>query len=57
MNILVTGAKGFAGRNIVENLKCIRDGKNRTRPSIHIGNIYEYDIDTRAGKTYRFEAI
>ena len=45
MNILVTGAKGFVGRNQVENLKCIRDGKNRTRPELHIGNIYEYDID------------
>lgn len=45
MNILVTGAKGFAGRNLVENLKNIRDGKNRTR-NIHIDDIYEYDIDT-----------
>lgn len=45
MNILVTGAKGFAGRNLVENLKNIRDGKNRTR-NIHIDGIYEYDIDT-----------
>ena len=46
MNILVTGAKGFAGRNIVENLKCIRDGKNRTRPGLQIGEIYEYDLDS-----------
>ena len=46
MNILVTGAKGFVGRNLVENLKNIRDGKNRTRPNIHIDNIYEYDIDS-----------
>ena len=43
MNILVTGSKGFVGRNLVENLKCIRDGKNRTRLNIHIDNIYEYD--------------
>ena len=48
MNILVTGAKGFVGRNLVENLKCIRDGKNRTRPALHIDNIYEYDIDSSA---------
>ena len=34
MNILVTGAKGFLGRNLVENLKTLRDGKNRTRPGI-----------------------
>ena len=45
MNILVTGAKGFVGKNIVENLKNIRDGKNRTRPNIKIDEIYEYDID------------
>ncbi len=46
MNILVTGAKGFAGRNLVENLKNIRDGKNRTRTNITIEEIYEYDIDS-----------
>lgn len=46
MNILVTGAKGFVGRNLVENLKNIRDGKNRTRPAIQIGEIYEYDLDS-----------
>ena len=45
MKILVTGAKGFVGRNLVENLKCIRDGKNRTRPSLHIDIIYEYDLN------------
>ena len=43
MNILVTGSEGFLGRNLCENLKCIRDGKNRSRPNIHITNIYEYD--------------
>lgn len=43
MNILVTGAAGFVGRNLVENLKNIRDGKNRTRPKIKIDEIYEYD--------------
>ena len=46
MKILVTGAKGFAGRNLVENLKNIRDGKNRTRPNIQIDEIFEYDIDS-----------
>ena len=43
MNILVTGAAGFLGRNLVENLKAIRDGKNRTRPNLVINEIYEYD--------------
>ena len=46
MKILVTGAKGFVGKNLVENLKNIRDGKNRTRPNIVIDEIYEYDIDS-----------
>ena len=46
MNILVTGAKGFTGKNLVENLKNIRDGKNRTRPNIMIDEIFEFDIDT-----------
>lgn len=42
MNILVTGAKGFVGRNLVENLKNIKDGKDRTR-TLQIDAIYEYD--------------
>lgn len=45
MNILVTGAKGFVGRNLCENLKNIRDGKDRTR-SFTIENVFEYDIDS-----------
>jgi len=43
MVILVTGAAGFVGKNLVENLKNIRDGKNRTRPRLSIDKIYEYD--------------
>ena len=46
MKILVTGSGGFVGRNLVENLKNIRDGKNRTRPSIHIEEIMEVHRDT-----------
>ena len=46
MNILVTGAAGFVGRNLVENLKNIRNGKNRTRPGIKINEIYEYDLSS-----------
>ena len=45
MNILITGAAGFVGKNLVENLKNIRDGKNRTRPAIQIDKIYEYDMN------------
>ena len=48
MNILITGAKGMVGTALVNNLKNIRDGKNRTRPNIHIDNIYCYDIDSTA---------
>ena len=44
MKVLVTGAAGFVGKNLVENLKNIRDGKNRTRPNICIDTIYEYDM-------------
>lgn len=46
MKILVTGSAGFVGRNLVENLKNIRDGKDRTRPNLNITDIYEYDIST-----------
>ena len=46
MKILITGAKGFVGRNLVENLKALRDGKNRTRPAIRVDGIYEYDLDS-----------
>lgn len=46
MNILVTGAKGMVGTALCNNLKNIRDGKNRTRPNLHIEDIYEYDIDS-----------
>ncbi len=54
MNILVTGAAGFVGRNLVENLKNIRDGKNRTRPNIQIENIYEYDVNNAPEDLDRF---
>jgi UDP-2-acetamido-2,6-beta-L-arabino-hexul-4-ose reductase len=46
MNILVTGAAGFVGKNLTESLKSIKDGKDRTRPCLKIENIYEYDLDT-----------
>ena len=45
MKILVTGAKGFVGRNLCENLRAIMDGKNRTR-ALTIEAIFEYDLDT-----------
>ena len=46
MNILVTGAKGFVGKNLCAGLKNIRDGKDRTRPEIKIDEVFEFDVDT-----------
>lgn len=46
MNILVTGAKGMVGTALVNNLKNIRDNKNRTRPEIRVDEIYEYDLQS-----------
>lgn len=46
MNILVTGASGFVGKNLVYNLRNIAQGKNRTRPNLSINEIFEYDLDT-----------
>lgn len=46
MNILVTGAKGMVGTALVNNLKNIKENKNRTRPNIHVDEIYEYDIQS-----------
>ncbi len=54
MKVLVTGSAGFLGRNLVENLKNIRDGKNRTRPALSIEKIYEYDLNHTQEDLERF---
>lgn len=46
MNILVTGAKGFIGKNLVAWLKNIKEGKDKTFSVNTDLNIFEYDIDT-----------
>ena len=46
MNILITGAKGFVGKNLTAALQNIKDGKDKTHPSLEIGELYLYDIDT-----------
>lgn len=54
MNILITGTRGFVGRNLVENLKAVRDGKNRTRPGLVIDTIYEYGRENSPEDLMRF---
>ena len=46
MDILITGAAGFVGKNLTAALECIRDGKDRTHPGLTIDRIYCYDIDS-----------
>ncbi len=46
MRVLVTGAKGFVGKNLCWALKNIRDGKDKTRPSLTIDEVWEYDVDS-----------
>ncbi len=46
MKILVTGAAGFVGKNLVCALKNIRDGKDKTRPNLLVDEVYEYDVDS-----------
>ncbi|MBR1743561.1 MAG: NAD-dependent epimerase/dehydratase family protein [Lachnospiraceae bacterium] len=53
MKILVTGAKGFVGKNLVETLKCVRDGKKRDT-SILVDEIFEYDKDNTLEDLNRF---
>ena len=54
MNILVTGAQGFVGKNFVANLKNIKENKNRTRPKIQIDDIYEYDLSSTREELERY---
>lgn len=46
MKILVTGAKGFVGKNLCWALKNIQEGKDKTHPELKIDEVYEYDIDS-----------
>ena len=46
MRILVTGAKGFVGKNLCANLRNILEGKDNTRLGLKIDEVYEYDIDS-----------
>lgn len=46
MNILVTGAKGFVGKNLCVSLNNIKNNKDRTRPDLTIDEVFEYDLDS-----------
>lgn len=46
MNILITGARGMVGTALANNLKNLRDGKDKTRPALSIERIYCYDMDS-----------
>lgn len=54
MNILVTGSAGFLGRNLVENLRTLLDGRNRSRSALRIENIYEFDRHNTEDELDRF---
>ena len=47
MNILITGAAGFVGKNLCAALQAVKDGKDRTHPGLEIGEIYRYDVDSK----------
>ena len=49
MKILVTGAKGFVGRNLCAQLRNIRDGKARNY-DVAVDEVYEYDMDSTPGE-------
>lgn len=54
MKILVTGAKGFIGKNVVAAFNNIRLGKDRTHPNLNIEEVYEYDIDEESHRLEDF---
>ena len=54
MNILVTGANGFVGKNLCRALENIKENKDRTHPGLQIDEIYKYDLSTPAEKLEKF---
>ena len=53
MNILVTGAAGFVGKNLCAALRNVRDGKDRTR-KVAVGAIFEYDLGSTPEELERY---
>ena len=54
MKVLITGAKGFVGKNLCAALRNIRDGKDRRLPELKIEEIFEYDIDSSPEELDKF---
>ena len=54
MRILVTGAKGFVGKNLCCALNNIKDGKDKTRPGLAVDAVFEYDIDSKPEELEKF---
>ena len=54
MNILITGSRGFVGRNLCAQLRNIRDGKARGCGDLRIDSIYEYDTDSTPEELDRY---
>ena len=48
MNILITGAAGFVGKNLAAALHCLQNGTDRTRPKLSVDRLYLYDKDSPA---------
>ena len=48
MNILITGAAGFVGKNLTAALRCLQNGTDRTRPNLSVDRLYLYDKDSPA---------
>ncbi len=48
MNILITGAAGFVGKNLAAALRCLQNGTDRTRPNLSVDRLYLYDKDSPA---------
>lgn len=51
---MVTGARGFVGKNLCASLRNIREGKDRTRPALKIEEVFEYDVDSTAEDLDRY---
>ncbi len=54
MKILVTGARGFVGRNLVAQLRNIQDGKAKLYGDVTVSEVFEYDLDSTPEELDRY---